>query len=259
MRPRRKWLHSRAAAWLLGVSGLLLLLVLWWIGTDVIAGRESFIGRFTPLAALPRLVDLAQSGLFVHVLVSLNRVLVGLLIALLIGVPLGLLVGRSRFAEALTAPSFQFLRMISPLSWMPIAVMVLGIGDAPIYFLLAFAALWPIVLNTAAGVKHLDPHWLLLSRSLAATSWETLTRIVIPGVLGHVLTGLRLAIGISWIILVPAEMLGVTAGLGYFVLDTRDRLAYDELMAAVIAIGIVGFALDVLARMVIQRVSSGQD
>ena len=254
--PRRKFVESRVATWLFGVSGLLLLLALWWIGTDVIAGRDSFIKRFSPLTALPTLVDLVQSGLFVHVQVSLKRVLVGLSIALLIGVPLGLLVGRSRYAEALTAPSFQFLRMISPLSWMPIAVMVLGIGDPPIYFLLAFAAVWPIVLNTAAGVKHLDPHWLLLSRSLAATPWETLTRIIVPGVLGHVLTGLRLAIGISWIILVPAEMLGVTAGLGYFVLDTRDRLAYHELMATVIAIGVIGFVLDVLARAVIRRVSS---
>lgn len=258
-RPRRKRFERRAATWLLGILGLLLLLLLWWIGTDLIASQESFIGRFSPLGALPSLVTLAQSGLFVHVLVSLKRVLVGLTIALLIGVPLGLLVGRSRFAEALTGPSFQFLRMISPLSWMPIAVMVLGIGDAPIYFLLAFAALWPIVLNTAAGVKQLDPHWLLLSRSLAATSWETLTRIIVPGVLGHVLTGVRLAIGISWIILVPAEMLGVTAGLGYFVLDTRDRLAYDELMATVIAIGIIGFALDALARAVIRSVSSSAD
>ncbi len=257
VRPRRQFLGSRAATWLFGIVGLLLLLVLWWIGTDVLAGRESFIGRFSPLAALPSLVDLVRSDLLVHVQVSLKRVIVGLTIALLIGVPVGLLVGRSRFAEALTAPSFQFLRMISPLSWMPIAVMVLGIGDAPIYFLLAFAAVWPIMLNTAAGVKHLDPHWLLLSRSLAATSWETLTRIIVPGVLGHVLTGLRLAIGIAWIILVPAEMLGVTAGLGYFVLDTRDRLAYDELMATVIAIGIIGFALDVLARMVIRRVAPG--
>lgn len=100
-------------------------------------------------------------------------------------------------------------------------------------------------------VKALDPQWLLLSRSLAATKWETLTRVIVPGVLGHVLTGLRLSIGITWIVLVPCEMLGVQGGLGYFILDTRDRLAYDELMAAVLAIGIFGYLLDSTARWLV--------
>ena len=138
----------------------------------------------------------------------------------------------------------QFLRMISPLSWMPIAVMAFGVGDDPVYFLLAFAAVWPIVLNTAAGVHHLDPRWLLLAQSVAATRWETLCHVILPGVLGHILTGLRLAIGILWIVLVPCEMLGVSAGMGYFILDTRDRLAYPELMAMVLLIGLLGFLLD---------------
>jgi NitT/TauT family transport system permease protein len=125
---------NRAATWLLGGAGLLVLLFLWWLGTDVLAEKEGFASRFSPVAALPSLADLVlNSDLLHHAAVSLKRVLVGLSIALLIGVPVGLLVGRSRFAEALTTPSFQFLRMISPLSWMPIAVMVLGIGDAPIY------------------------------------------------------------------------------------------------------------------------------
>ncbi|MBN9559879.1 MAG: ABC transporter permease [Alphaproteobacteria bacterium] len=192
---------------------------------------------------------LTSSDLLVHVAVSLRRVLVGLGFALAIGVPLGLAVGSLRVLEAATSPAFQFLRMISPLSWMPIAVMVFGIGDQPIYFLLAFAAVWPILLNTAAGVRQLDARWLQLARSLSATRWETLTRIVIPGVLGHVLTGVRVAIGILWIVLVPCEMLGVSAGLGYVILDTRDRLAYSELMAMVLLIGLLGFLLDAAARL----------
>ena len=138
--------------------------------------------------------------------------------------------------------------MISPLSWMPVVVMLMGVGDQPIYFLLTFAAVWPIVLNTVAGVRALDPRWLQLSRSLSATRWETLRRVILPGVVGHVLTGVRLSIGILWIVLVPCEMLGVSAGLGYFILDTRDRLAYSELMAMVVLIGVLGFALDAFAR-----------
>jgi NitT/TauT family transport system permease protein len=179
---------------------------------------------------------------------SLQRLGVGLGAAVLLGVPLGLLVGLwAPFAQA-TTPLFQFLRMVSPLSWMPLAVIVLGVGDAPVYFLLAFAALWPVLLNTAAGVAQLDPNWLLLGQSLAATRRETVLRIVLPGITAHILTGVRLALGLLWIVIVPAEMLGVSAGLGYFVLDTRDRLAYPELMAAIVFIGAVGWALDAGAR-----------
>ena len=239
-----------------GLAGLALLLALWWGATDLLAAEGSFARRFSPVAALPALAALiAGPDLWVHVAVSLRRVLIGLGLALLAGVPLGLLIGASRLAEAALAPAFQFLRMISPLSWMPIAVLVLGVGDAPICFLLAFAAVWPILLSTAAGVRQLNPHWLLLSRSLAATGWETLVHIVLPGVLGHVLTGLRLAIGTSWIVLVPCEMLGVQAGLGYFILDTRDRLAYEQLMAVVLVIGVIGFALDGAARALIRRLA----
>ena len=238
----------------LGLAGLLLLLVLWWVATDVLAAEGSFARRFSPSLALPALARLVSGPeLWLHIGVSLRRVLVGLGLALAIGVPLGLLVGASRRAAAVTTPAFQFLRMVSPLSWMPVAVLVFGVGDAPIYFLLAMVAVWPIMLNTAAGVQALNPHWLLLSKSLAATRRETLVRIVLPGVLGPVLTGLRLAIGISWVVLVPCEMLGVQAGLGYFILDTRDRLAYAELMAVILVIGVIGYALDAAARAVIRR------
>lgn len=248
-------MRIRAQGAVLGLAGIGLLLLAWWIASDVIAGDSSFARRFSPTRTFPALAGLlAGSDLWLHIGQSLRRVLVGLAAALAVGVPLGLLIGASRLAEAATTPAFQFLRMISPLSWMPIAVMVFGVGDAPIYFLLAFAAVWPILLNTAAGVRQLDPQWLLLSKSLAATRWETLSRVILPGVLPQVLTGLRLAIGITWIVLVPCEMLGVQAGLGYFILDTRDRLAYDQLMAVVLMIGILGYMLDALARTAIRRV-----
>ncbi|WP_338632609.1 ABC transporter permease [Afipia carboxidovorans] len=238
---------------LLGIGGLITLLLLWWLGTDVLASSEGFIRQFSPTTAIPKLAAmLAGPDLPVHIMVSLRRVLVGLGFALLIGVPLGLAVGSYARLNTATSPAFQFLRMISPLSWMPIAVMVFGVGDNPIYFMLAFAAVWPILLNTAEGVRRLQPSWLSLADSLAATRWETLWHVILPGVLGHVLTGLRLAIGIVWIVLVPCEMLGVSAGLGYFILDTRDRLAYSELMATVLMIGILGFMLDAGARALYQ-------
>nr|WP_116521985.1 ABC transporter permease [Achromobacter insuavis] len=233
----------------LGLAGLAALLALWWLGTDVLAPAGGMARRFPPGATFASLWQLlTDSDLPLHVLVSLRRVAVGLGLALAIGVPLGLAIGSYRRLEAALSPAMQFLRMISPLSWMPIAVMVFGVGDDPVYFLLAFAAVWPIVLNTAAGVQQLDARWLLLAQSVAATRWETLRHVILPGVLGHILTGVRLAIGILWIVLVPCEMLGVSAGMGYFILDTRDRLAYSELMAMVLLIGALGFLLDAAAR-----------
>lgn len=241
-------------SWLLGLGGLFLLFGLWWLGVALLGSGEGLAALFSPQATLASLIELLGRGeLYEHIRVSLQRILVGLSLALLVGVPLGLLVGASRNLEWATTPAFQFLRMISPLSWMPIAVMLMGVGDQPIYFLLAFAAVWPILLNTAAGVKNLDQRWLQLTRSLSATRWETLSRVILPGVLGHVLTGVRLAIGILWIVLVPCEMLGVSAGLGYYILDTRDRLAYSELMAMVLLIGVLGFCLDAAARALYRR------
>lgn len=242
-------LPAGTVAVLLGAGGLLALLGAWWVGIELFTTPGTLMRQFSLAGTFHSLAELlVNSDLSVHVLVSLRRVLVGLSLALLAGVPLGLAVGRLKLLDAATSPAFQFLRMISPLSWMPIAVMVFGVGDRPIYFLLAFAAVWPILLSTAEGVRRIDPSWLRLADSLSATRWETLRYVVVPGVLGHVLTGLRLSIGIVWIVLVPCEMLGVSAGLGYFILDTRDRLAYSELMAMVLIIGALGFALDVGAR-----------
>jgi NitT/TauT family transport system permease protein len=244
---------------LLGSGGLVALIALWWIGTDLIAAPGGFLRHFSPTSAFVSLAHLVtQSDLPIHLLVSLRRILVGLGLALLIGVPIGLAVGSSGLLNAATSPAFQFLRMISPLSWMPIAVMVFGVGDRPIYFLLTFSAVWPILLNTADGVKRLEPSWLRLASSLSATRWETLWYVIVPGVLGHVLIGLRLAIGIVWIVLVPCEMLGVSAGLGYFILDTRDRLAYSELMAMVLLIGLLGFLLDAGARALYRLAARGR-
>jgi NitT/TauT family transport system permease protein len=234
---------------LLAVLSFVIAIALWQAGAWALALRTPVAEAFGPLPAAQAGWALLTGGEFArHAAVSLQRLGAGLLLGLLVGVPLGLLTGLSRsFAQAST-PLFQFLRMVSPLSWMPLAVIVLGVGDAPVIFLLGFAALWPILLNTAAGVSALDPDWLALGRSLSATRREMVLRIVLPGITAHLLTGVRLAIGLLWIVIVPAEMLGVSAGLGYFVLDTRDRLAYPELMAAIVLIGALGWALDAAAR-----------
>lgn len=250
--PPRRRLRLTPPRWqgaIAGLVGLLVVLAAWWLATAILAPPGGLAQRFSPVAAFASLAQLLfHSDLLLHAAVSVRRVLVGLVCALLIGVPLGLALGSLRWLEATASPALHFLRMVSPLSWMPLAVMLFGVGDGPIHVLLTLAAVWPVMLNTAVGVRQLDPAWLHLARSLAATRWETLLRVILPGVLGHVLTGVRLAIGILWIVLVPCEMLGVSAGLGYAILDTRDRLAYDELMAIVLFIGLLGFMLDAMAR-----------
>ncbi len=238
----------------LSLTGLVVLVLIWGLSTHWLQQSVSMAGLLSPGETFESLYQLlAQNQLTLHAATSMKRVLVSLVLALALGVPIGLAVGSSRPLEKSTGSAFQFLRMISPLSWMPIAVMVFGIGDAPIYFLLTFAAVWPIILNTAAGVRQLDSRWLMLAKSLSATRREVLFKIVFPGVLGNILTGVRLAIGIIWIVLVPCEMLGVSSGLGYFILDTRDRLAYSELMAVIVLIGALGFLLDGLAQKLCRR------
>jgi NitT/TauT family transport system permease protein len=229
-----------------GASGVVVL-------TSPLLHSSVITASFSPERTALALGDLLGKGtLYPHVIASLRRVTVGLLIALVCGLPMGIVIGLSRGLEASTSLLFQILRMISPLSWMPLAVMAFGIGDQPVYFLLAVGAVWPIMLNTAAGVHAMNRQWIRLANSLCASRAETIRLVILPAIAPQVLTGLRLALGVVWIVLVPAEMLGVSSGLGYFVLDTRDRLAYPELMAAILVIGLIGFALDSLIKLLIR-------
>lgn len=234
---------------LLGAGGLLSLLIIWQLSSYWLSQRISLASTLAPLSTLDSFIWLISSGeIFLHLFASLQRIFVGLSFSLIVGVPIGLLLGFSQKLEMWCTPAFQLLRMISPLSWMPIIVMLLGVGDLPIYFLLALASVWSLIISTSAGVKSIDPQWLLLTHSLSASKQETFCKIIVPAIAGYVLTGLRVSMGIAWVILVPCEMLGVNEGLGYFILDTRDRLAYSELMAVVVIIGLIGWGLDSLIR-----------
>ena len=230
------------------------MLVFWQLGSHLLATSIPVAGSLAPKPTLDSFIWLISSGeIFPHLFASLQRIAIGLGAALLVGIPLGLALGFSKRLEMWCTPSFQLLRMVSPLSWMPIIVMLLGVGNLPIYFLLAFASVWSLIISTSAGVKSIDPQWLLLARSMSASKRETLCKIVVPAITSHVLTGLRVSIGIAWVILVPCEMLGVNEGLGYFILDTRDRLAYSELMAVVVVIGLIGWGLDSLIRLAMSK------
>lgn len=245
--------RSLAATVLLQLGVLAAAAYLWWLFTDVLPAPQSIAHGFSPDVAIPALWRMLSEGtLLEHAATSLVRLLVGLGIAVAAGVAVGLVVGGVRVVERATGTLFQLLRMTSPLSWAPIAVIAFGVGSRPVEALVVAAAVWPLILNTAAGVKTVDQDWLLTARSLGATRAELLRTIVLPAIRPHVLTGVRVALGISWIVLVPAEMLGVQSGLGYAVLNARDQLAYDDLMATVLAIGIIGFMLDLSAQALLR-------
>ncbi|WP_370552589.1 ABC transporter permease [Conexibacter sp. CPCC 206217] len=246
-------LRTAATTLTLQLAVLALAVLLWWVATDVVPAPQSIAHAFSPEEALPALVSLVRDGTLVEdAATSSARLAIGLGAAALIGIPLGLLVGGVRIFDRATGALFQLLRMTSPLSWTPIAVIALGVGSRPVEALVAAAAIWPIALNTAAGVRAADPDWLLTARALGAARHELLRGVVLPAIRPHVLTGVRLALGVAWIVLVPAEMLGVQSGLGYAVLNARDQLAYEDLMAVIVAIGILGFALDALAQTLLR-------
>lgn len=243
-------LRRAVAAIGLPIAGLAVAVGAWWAAITLLVEPGSILARFAPGDAISTLSRLVLDGdVQAHVMSSLRRILLGLGLAALVGTPLGLVLGSARLAARTSGPVLGLLRMVSPLSWTPIAIILFGVGDGPVVFLVAIGATWPIALNTAAGVAQLDPAWRRVARSLGASRLEMLRHVVWPGIRPNVLTGLRIATGLAWVILVPAEMLGVDSGLGYFVLDARDRFAYDELVAAILLIGTLGLALDTVARL----------
>lgn len=227
---------------------------LWWVATTVLPASHSLLRQASPQRVLPAVGDLLTRGVLLpDAGISLWRLVIGLAVAAVIGVPAGLLIGLNPVLDRAVRPVVQFLRMISPLSWAPIAVALFGIGNQPVYFLIAAAAVWPILLNTVAGVHAIEPGFLGVARSFHATAFEQLTVVILPAVRGHILTGLRVGLGTAWIVLVPAEMLGVRSGLGYQILNARDQLAYDQVVAVVLVIGVLGFLLDAVAQRLLRR------
>ncbi|WJR36015.1 ABC transporter permease [Mycobacteroides immunogenum] len=244
--PRKSLLLNKLLAPGLAIATSI---VLWWLASAVLSQPHSLLRQTGPDKVWPAAIDLLNRGVLLQDAgVSLWRLLIGLSLAAVIGVPLGLLLGVSATAERAARPLIQFLRMISPLSWTPIAVAVFGIGNQPVIFLIAAAAVWPILINTTAGIHAIEPGYLDVARSFHATRFEVLTSVLLPGIRSHIQTGVRIALGIAWVVLVPAEMLGVRSGLGYQILNARDQLAYDQVVAVIVVIGALGYALDVAAR-----------
>lgn len=220
-----------------------------WAGAVVATGTDTFP---SPLAVLRGIGELARRGVLgAYVGDSLRRVASGYLLALAVGLPLGLALGFSRTAARIGEPVIQFLRPISPLAWIPVAIVLFGITDASAVFLIFLASVFPIAVATMTGVHGVPEMLLRAGRNFGLGPLGLARRVVIPAALPEVLGGLRIALGIAWLVVVAAEMIAVDSGLGYLVIDARNAgKRYDLVVAAMLMIGVIGLALDLLARRI---------
>ena len=233
--------------WKYEVIGLILFAGLWAAVTGWLFSRPEYIQfrGFLPGPTLKALGNaFGESRFWLSVFTSLRRVIMGIGLAALIGLPLGVFIGFYPRLRGLSYSAIQFIRMISPLSWMPIALLLFTSFESAVYFLIVMATICPIILNTAIGVMDINPQWIKMALNQGAGNSQLIRTIIIPYAVPHMMTSLRLALGVAWIVLVPAEFLGVSSGLGYLINDARDTMEYDKLMAIIIAIGMLGFILD---------------
>jgi NitT/TauT family transport system permease protein len=143
--------------------------------------------------------------------------------------------------------------MVSPLSWEPIAVIAFASWDQAIVFLIAIGAVWPVMFATAAGLAKIDPAWFKVARNLGAKRRHLLTQVILPAVAYDMLTGIRLAVGVAWIVLIPAEFFGTKSGIGYTIEDARENLFYDQMMGMIVLIGVIGYVLDTILVQLLNR------
>jgi len=188
---------------------------------------------------------LGRGVLWAYIADSLRRVAVGFSVAALLGIPLGLTLGWYSGAAQVVNPLIQILRPISPIAWIPLAIVWFGIGDAAAMFLIFLGAFFPITVTAMNGVRNIPSVFRRSGRNFGLTPAQLLTRIVFPATLPQIIVGLRIALGIAWLVVVAAEMIAVDSGLGYLVIDARNSgKRYDLVVAAMLMIGLIGLVLD---------------
>ena len=175
---------------------------------------------------------------------SLVRVSKGYLLALLIGTPIGFMLGLSRRFYETFDPIIQFLRPISPLAWLPLGLVIFRQSEPAAVFTIALCAMWPTVINTAVGVRSISPDYLNVGRVLRLSRFRMVTKIIVPASLPYVFTGYRLSLGLAWLVIVASEMLTGTPGVGGFLWQEYNSLVYSHIILSVITIGAIGFLLD---------------
>ena len=229
------------------VAAIGALVAVWW-ALVVATGSVIFP---TPWQVLTGTVELARDGtLWQHIGASLFRVACGFGLAALVALPLGLWMGRVRGAFVTLNPILQILRPISPIAWIPIAILWFGVGNASPIYLIFISSVFPMVLQTVAGVHTIEKRYLRAAENFGVSRRTLFTRVVIPATLPQIIVGMRIGLGVAWLVVVAAEMIALRSGLGYLIIDSRNAgNRYDLVIAGMIIIGLIGLLLDGLMRL----------
>ncbi len=219
-----------------------LLLTVWWV---VVVQTGSVIFP-TPWQVVTGTIELIEDGtLWMHIGSSLMRVGVGFALAVLIAVPLGLWMGWVKGAYVTLNPLFQILRPISPIAWIPIAILWFGVGNASPIYLIFISSVFPMVVQTIVGVHTIERRYLRAAENFGVSRYTLFKQVVIPAVLPQILVGMRIGLGVAWLVVVAAEMIALRSGLGYLIMDSRNAgNRYDLVIAGMIIIGLIGLMLD---------------
>jgi len=224
-----------------------LLLVAWWLSVEV-TGSVIFP---TPWEVVTGTKELIEDGtLWMHIGSSLYRVAAGFLLAVAVAVPLGLWMGWVKGAYLTLNPLFQILRPISPIAWIPIAILWFGVGNASPIFLIFISSVFPMIVQTIVGVQTIERRYLRAAENFGVSSYTLFRQVVIPAVLPQILVGMRVGLGVAWLVVVAAEMIALRSGLGYLIMDSRNAgNRYDLVIAGMIIIGLIGLLLDGVMRL----------
>ena len=219
------------------------LVAIWWL-LVIESGTVIFP---TPLQVVTATMELVRQGiLWDHIGASLFRVGTGFVLAIIVGVPLGLLMGWVQGAFTTLNPIVQILRPISPIAWIPLAILWFGVGDMSPIFLIFLASVFPMVVQTAAGVQTIDRKYIRAAANFGVTRYKLFTQVVIPAALPQIIVGMRVSLGVAWLVVVAAEMIALRSGLGYLIIDSRNAgNRYDLVVAGMVIIGITGLLLDI--------------
>jgi nitrate/nitrite transport system permease protein len=198
-----------------------------------------------------------DKGLFWHILASLKRVAIGYAIAAVIGVLLGTLIGQSQLAMRGLDPLFQVLRTVPPLAWLPLSLAAFRDGQPSAVFVIFITSVWPILINTAVGIRNIPQDYRNVARVLRLNPLEYFGKIMIPAASPYIFSGLRIGIGLSWLAIVAAEMLIGGVGIGFFIWDAWNSSLISDIIVALVYVGIVGFCLDRLVTTIANVITHG--
>lgn len=247
------WRHAKPIVLrdvvILPAIGFLGIIILWWI--VALANHELMP---TPPEALVANLDYILNPFYQRgpgnlgigwlLLASLRRVLLGFLLGAVVAIPLGFLIGMSKPAMLALNPVIQIFKPVSPLAWLPISLAIFNLADPSAIFVIFITSLWPTIINTALGVSSVSKDYIDVARVLEMPRWRQITKIIWPASLPYIFTGLRISLGIAWLVIVAVEMLTGGIGIGFFVWDEWSRLNLSSVFLAVVVIGLTGLLLD---------------